>query len=127
MLLFKRLHFSTRVDSLYDDPDGTINVHVNEGEINKILISGNQKTKDYVIARNILTEAGTVYNENQIRQDLVRLYATQAFKDVKRDIEPSEEFPDKYDVTIQVEEQRTATFSIGGGLDSATVFSVRQV
>lgn len=109
-----------RVDSLYDDPDGTINVHVNEGEINKILISGNQKTKDYVIARNILTEAGTVYNENLIREDLVRLYATQAFKDVKRDIEPAVDNPEKYDVTIQVEEQRTATFSIGGGLDSAT-------
>lgn len=109
-----------RVDYLYDDPDGTINIHLNEGEINKILISGNEKTKDYVIARNILTEAGTVYNENLIREDLVRLYATQAFKDVKRDIEPSEDQPDKYDVTIQVEEQRTATFSIGGGLDSAT-------
>lgn len=109
-----------RVDSLYDDPDGTINVHVNEGEINKILISGNAKTKDYVIARNILTEAGTVYNENLIREDLVRLYATQAFKDVKRDIEPAVDNPEKYDVTIQVEEQRTATFSIGGGLDSAT-------
>lgn len=109
-----------RVDSLYDDPDGTINIHINEGEINKISISGNEKTKDYVIARNILTEPGTVYNENLIREDLVRLYATQAFKDVKRDIEPSEENPDKYDVTIQVEEQRTATVSIGGGLDSAT-------
>lgn len=109
-----------RVDSLYDDPDGTLNVHVNEGEINKILISGNVKTKDYVIARNILTEAGTIYNENQIREDLVRLYATQAFKDVKRDIQPAEDNPEKYDVTIQVEEQRTATISIGGGLDSAT-------
>lgn len=109
-----------RVDSLYDDPDGTINIHVNEGEINKILISGNEKTKDYVIARNILTEAGTVYNENLIREDLVRLYATQAFKDVKRDIEPAEDAPDKYNVTIQIEEQRTASISIGGGLDSAT-------
>lgn len=109
-----------RVDSLYDDPDGTINIHMNEGEINKILISGNAKTKDYVIARNILTEAGTVYNENLIREDLVRLYATQAFKDVKRDIEPAEECPDKYNVTIQIEEQRTASISIGGGLDSAT-------
>lgn len=109
-----------RVDSLYDDPDGTINIHINEGEINKILISGNEKTKSYVIARNILTEAGTVYNENLIREDLVRLYATQAFKDVKKDIQPSEDDPEKYDVTIQVEEQRTATFSIGGGLDSAT-------
>jgi outer membrane protein insertion porin family len=109
-----------RVDSLYDDPDGTINIHINEGEINKILISGNEKTKDYVIARNVLTEAGTVYNENLIREDLVRLYATQAFKDVKRDIEPSETSPDKYDVTIQIEEQRTASISLGGGLDSAT-------
>lgn len=110
----------SRVDTLYDDPDGTINLHINEGEINKILISGNEKTKDYIIARNILTEAGTVYNENLIREDLVRLYATQAFKDVKRDIQPSEETPEKYDVTIQVEEQRTASVSIGGGLDSAT-------
>jgi len=109
-----------RVDSLYDDPDGTINVHINEGEIDKILISGNEKTKDYVISRNVLTESGTVYNENLIREDLVRLYATQAFKDVKRDIQPSETSPDKYDVTIQVEEQRTASISIGGGLDSAT-------
>ena len=109
-----------RVDSLYDDPDGTINVHINEGEINKILISGNEKTKDYIVARNILTEAGTVYNENLIREDLVRLYATQAFKDVKRDIEPSADSPTKYDVTIQIEEQRTASISLGGGLDSAT-------
>ena len=109
-----------RVDSLYDDPDGTINISINEGEIQRILISGNEKTKDYVVARNILTEAGMVYNENLIREDLVRLYATQAYKDVKRDISPSEEAPDKYDVTIQVEEQRTASFSLGGGLDSAT-------
>ena len=110
----------SRIDSLYDDPDGTINIHINEGEINKILISGNEKTKSYVIERNILTEPGTIYNENQIREDLVRLYATQAFKDVKRTIEPSEEDYNKYNVTIEIEEQRTASISIGGGLDSAT-------
>lgn len=110
----------TRVDSLYDDPDGTINIHLNEGEINKIMISGNEKTKDYIITRNILTEPGTIYNENVIREDLVRLYATQAFKDVKREIEPAEDNPEKYDVIIKVEEQRTASVSIGGGLDSAT-------
>ncbi len=109
-----------RVDSLYDDPDGTINIHISEGEINKIMISGNEKTKDYIVARNILTEAGMIYNENLIREDLVRLYATQAFKDVKRDIEPLADNPDKYDVTIQVVEQRTASLSLGGGLDSAT-------
>lgn len=109
-----------RVSEISDDPDGTINITVVEGEINKILIAGNHKTKDYIIARNILTEPGTIYNDNIIKKDLVRLYSTQAFKNVDRSIEPSEDDPDKFDITINVEEQRTATISLGGGLDSHT-------
>ena len=109
-----------RVDTIYDDPDGTINIGLKEGTINKILISGNQKTKDYVITRNILTEPGMIYNENQIKEDLVRLYSTQAFKDVNRSIDACLDDPDKYDVTIIVSEQRTASISLGGGLDSST-------
>lgn len=70
--------------------------------------------------RNVLTQPGTVYNENLIKMDLMRLYGTQAFKDVKRTIERSEENPERYDVTIHLEEQRTGTISIGGGLDTAT-------
>ncbi len=109
-----------RVDSIYDDPDGTINIGLKEGTINKILISGNNKTKEYVITRNILTEPGMVYNENQIKEDLVRLYSTQAFKDVNRSIDACPDDPDKYDVTIVITEQRTASISLGGGLDSST-------
>lgn len=110
----------SKIDSIYDDPDGTLNLSITEGKINKILISGNEKTKDFVIERNIMTEPGTVYNENQMKQDLVRLYSTQAFKDVNRTIEPTEENPDLFNVTIELKEQRTASVSIGGGLDSAT-------
>lgn len=109
-----------RVDTIYDDPDGTINIGLKEGTINKILIAGNNKTKEYVITRNILTEPGMVYNENQIKEDLVRLYSTQAFKDVNRSIEACLDDPDKYDVTIMITEQRTASISLGGGLDSST-------
>ena len=108
-----------RIDSVTDDPDGTVNISIKEGTINKIMIAGNEKTKDYVIERNILTEPGMIYNENLLKEDLVRLYATQAFKDVTREIEPTEE-PDTYDITINVEEQRTASVSIGGGIDSVT-------
>lgn len=109
-----------RVDSVNDDPDGTINVTIKEGIIDKIMIEGNEKTKDYIIARNILTEPGMIYNENLIKEDLVRLYATQAFKDVTREIEPSTEVPDAYDITIKIQEQRTASISVGGGLDTVT-------
>lgn len=108
-----------RIDSVSDDPDGTVNINIKEGTINRILISGNEKTKDYVIERNVLTEPGQVYNENLLKEDLVRLYATQAFKDVTREIEPTED-PDKYDITINIEEQRTASISVGGGIDSVT-------
>ena len=108
-----------RIESVSDDPDGTVNINIKEGIINRIMIAGNEKTKDYVIERNVLTEPGTVYNDNILRADLVRLYATQAFKDVTREIEPTDD-PDLYDITINVEEQRTATVSVGGGIDSVT-------
>ena len=108
-----------RIDSVSDDPDGTVNISIKEGMINRIMIAGNEKTKDYVIERNVLTEPGTVYNENVLKEDLIRLYATQAFKDVTREIEPTEN-PDYYDITINIEEQRTATISVGGGVDSVT-------
>lgn len=117
---YSKGYILSKIDSIYDDPDGTLNLSITEGKINKILITGNEKTKEFVIERNIMTEPGTVYNENIIKQDLVRLYSTQAFKDVNRTIEVSDDDPDKFDITIELKEQRTASISIGGGLDSAT-------
>ena len=117
---YSKGYILSKIDSIYDDPDGTLNLSITEGKINKIMITGNEKTKEYVIERNIMTEPGTVYNENQVKQDLVRLYSTQAFKDVNRTIEVSEDNRDRFDVTIELKEQRTASVSVGGGLDSAT-------
>ena len=109
-----------RVTSVYDDPDGTINFELEEGHINSIAIEGNKKTKDFVIERNILSKPGEVYNENQIKADITRLYGTQAFKDVTRSIQKTDSDDDLYDITINVEEQRTGTLSVGGGVDTAT-------
>ena len=117
---YSKGYILSKIDSIYDDPDGTLNLSITEGKINSISIKGNEKTKEYVIERNIMTEPGSVYNENQMKQDLVRLYSTQAFKDVNRTIEASPDDPDKFDITIELKEQRTASVSIGGGLDSAT-------
>lgn len=109
-----------RVTAVYDDPDGIINFEIEEGHINSIAIEGNKKTKDFVIERNILSKPGEVYNENQIKADLTRLYGTQAFKDVTRSIQKTNSDSDLYDITINVEEQRTGTLSVGGGVDTAT-------
>lgn len=111
-----------RVDSVLDDPDGCVNLNISEGIINTIKFEGNNKTKDFVVNRNILSVPGTIYNENTIREDLMRLYGTQAFRDVNRTIEKCEEDPNFYDITLNLTEQRTATISLGAGLDTATGF-----
>lgn len=111
-----------RVMDIYDDPDGIVNVEIAEGHIKSIDFVGNKKTKDFVVKRNILSEPGTVYNENLIKADLMRLYATQAFKDVNRTIVKDETTRDSYDITIQLEEQRTGQITLGGGVDTATGF-----
>lgn len=109
-----------RVSDVQDDPDGCVNIELQEGIINSISFEGNKKTKDFVIERNILSTPGSVYNEDTLKADLMRLYSTQAFKDVNRQIEKSEDGENLYDVTIVLEEQRTGTISLGGGLDTAT-------
>lgn len=111
-----------RVVEVLDDPDGCINFIVEEGVINSIKFEGNKKTKDFVIERNIRSTPGSVYNDNTLRDDLMRLYSTQAFKDVNRTIEKSDEGENLYDITIVLEEQRTGTISLGGGIDTATGF-----
>ncbi len=107
-----------RVKKVSDDPDGIINVHINEGVIEEIAIEGNVKTKEFVITRNLTVEPGEVYNETKLKQDLTRLFGSQAFSDVRRVLSPSIENPDKYKLTIEVDEKRTGSVSLGGGVDT---------
>ena len=107
-----------RVKKISDDPDGVINIQINEGVIDSVKITGNTKTKDFVIKRNMLTASGQVYNENVLKQDLSRIFGTQAFSDVRRVIAVSPKDPDKYQLTIEVDEKRTGSISVGGGIDT---------
>jgi outer membrane protein insertion porin family len=109
-----------RVKELTDDPDGIINLKLNEGIIDDIKITGNTRTKEFVIRRNILTSPGMVYNENTLKQDLTRIYGTQAFADVRRVLSASEKNPDKYLLTVEVDEKRTGAVSLGGGVDTGS-------
>lgn len=116
----KQGYILARVMNIYDKPDGSIFVEINEGMIDEIKYSGNTKTKDYVIANNLSVTPNTVYNDNLMQRDIVRLYNTQAFGNVKRSLAPSEKDPSKYCLTVEVEEKRTGSISIGGGLDLTT-------
>ena len=107
-----------RVEKVSDDPDGIINIKINEGKIQDVIISGNTKTKEFVIKRNITIKPDEVYNENTVKKDLVRMLASQAFSDARRVISVSPDNPDNYNVTYEVDEKRTGSISIGGGIDT---------
>jgi len=101
------------------DPDGTLSIDLNEGVLDKVLIKGNTKTKEKYIKRltpNLVS--GEPYNEILLVQDFRALQSTGFFEDVQRVLAPSAQFPDKYDLTIEVKEKRTASFGFGGGLNS---------
>jgi len=106
------------VASVDDSADGKLSFKISEGIINKINFVGNEKTKTFVIERNTMVKAGDVYNEENLKKDLVKIYATQIFDDVNREIKPSENNDGTYDVNVIVKEKSTNSVSIGGGLDS---------
>ena len=110
-----------RVEKVTDDPDGYIYFVIDEGIIGDIIIDGNNKTKDFIVKRNIFLQPGCVYNENIMRSDILRLMGTQAFKDVQRELEKDEN-TGLYNVYVALEEQRTGKVSLGVGIDSVSGF-----
>ena len=107
-----------RVTDVKDFPDGSVSLTINEGTIDKIEISGNKKTKDYIIRNVLKVKPGTVYNEQQLATDLKKLYTQGYFQDIRRSLAPSEANPDKFALKIEVDEKRTGSVGLGGGVDS---------
>lgn len=120
-LYSSRGYILARVSKVSDDPDGYINILIDEGVIGDIIVEGNNKTRDFIVKRNIFLKPGSVYNENTMRSDILRLMGTQAFKDVQRELKQDEK-TGLYDVYIALEEQRTGKISLGVGIDSASGF-----
>lgn len=107
-----------RVVDVKDDPDGSVQLSVDEGVINSIQITGNKKTKDFIVRNAIKLKPGTVYNEKTLTGDLRKLFANGYFQDVRRSLSPSPSAPDRYDLKVEVDERRTGSVGLGGGVDT---------
>jgi outer membrane protein insertion porin family len=83
--------------------------------INKINITGNVRTQDKVIRRELRLAEGDPYNATLIELSEQRLRDLDYFK-VEVEKYPSETSPGNVDIEIKVEEKSTAKFNIGGGI-----------
>jgi outer membrane protein insertion porin family len=87
--------------------------------VRRINISGNQRTRDEVIRRELRQFEDAWYDSEKIRLSRERLGRLGYFTDVGIETTPVPEAPDQVDLTVTVKEQPTGAISFGVGLSSA--------
>ena len=92
---------------------------IKEGEmmrIRQINITGNDKTRDNVIRREIRVDEQDVIDTPSLKRSFQRLTNLNFFETVE--ILPSQVETDKVDLNVKVKEKPTGQFSIGGGFST---------
>jgi outer membrane protein insertion porin family len=85
--------------------------------VDRINISGNTKTSDKVIRREIQVQEQEPYSAEEIRDSKTRLDRLGFFSDTRITTAPATQ-PDKIDLDVNVTEANTASFQVAGGFDS---------
>ncbi len=103
-------------------PANTVNVtlEITEGRqafVNRIEITGNVRTRDKVIRREIRLVEGDVFNSALLQESRRNLQNLGYFEDVKLDTKRAAA-ADRVDLTVDVKEKPTGAFTIGGGYSS---------
>ncbi|PHR24671.1 MAG: outer membrane protein assembly factor BamA [Desulfotalea sp.] len=86
--------------------------------INRITITGNTRTRDNVIRRELRIAEGGIFDSKALRTSTQALQRLSFFEEVNIIPEPAID-PDRMNIIIQVKEKSTGTFSIGMGYSSA--------
>lgn len=118
------------IDPLIDvnakDKLANITLSINEGEIfriGRIDISGNTKTRDKVIRREIRLDEGDTFNKKLLKRSYQRINNLNFFETV--DISPYPRTEEKLiDLNVKIKEKLTGMLSIGGGYSSVDKFIV---
>lgn len=93
---------------------GVLTISINEGTLEGIKIKGNEKTKDYVITREMKLKTGQPFNAKDAKRSMQKVYNLGYFEDVNMKLNPGRE-PNAVVLETDVVEQKTGVFSIGGG------------
>lgn len=83
--------------------------------VRRINFTGNLKTKDEVLRREMRQLEGALASNQKIQLSRARLMRTGFFKDVKVDVRPVPNSPDQVDINYTVEEQPSGSSTIAAG------------
>lgn len=86
-------------------------------KIDRINVSGNTKSRDKVVRREMKLSEGELYNGTAIKRSKQNLMNTGFFEEATINTAKGSA-PDKIDLNVEVKEKPTGTFSIGAGYSS---------
>lgn len=98
-------------------------VERSRAHIENIIIKGNEKTKDYVLYREIPLEVGDIFSKKKIVEGLQNLYNLRYFTAVTPET-PQGSAEGLMDLVINVEETSTADIGFGIAFGGSTEFPV---
>jgi len=120
--------FTEATPSIEPDPatrSARVGFSLNEGEmvrIKDIRITGNNKTRDNVIRREIRVAERDMIDSPSIKRSFERLNNLNFFETVE--ILPKQLAPGEVDLDVKVKEKPTGAFSIGGGFSTLDQFTL---
>lgn len=109
------------VDTIFRREAGSVELvyNISEGkpfQLGRIIPKGNSRTQDKVILREMRMAPGQLYNSGEVQDAVERLRATPFFTRVTAT--PYGEEPDYRDLLLEVDENKTASFNVGAGINS---------
>ncbi len=122
------------IDTPDISPDGVVTLDVAEGVIEDIEVSfldenGSPvdedgepiegRTRDFIVTRELSTQPGDIFNQQQLQRDLQRVFGLGLFDDVRVALNPGDD-PRKVDVVLNLIEGNTGSLAAGLGFSGAT-------
>ena len=97
----------------YDSLSGILKVEIDEGIISKIELSGNKRTKNWMVTRNLPLKEGQPYNSRLIQKGLSNLYSTGLFEAIYLKVLSEDEKKEQKVLRLELQEKKF-TFLRGG-------------
>jgi outer membrane protein insertion porin family len=100
-------------ENVLDSVNIYFNVSLNKKVyVNRITISGNTRTQDEVIRREISLSEGSLFSRSALNKSVTKLRRLGYFSDVQMKASKVEDMPDKIDLNFAVKETKTGTISL---------------
>lgn len=108
-----------QITNINVDETGVLNIDINTGYLNEIILKGNEKTKDYVVRRELRDlKKGQVLNINDIRQSYQEIYKLNYFEEINPELKRVDKESNRVNLVIDMKEKKTGNLNFGAGYSS---------